>query len=484
MDKKKMPKVLIIDDNEQVCKFLIKLFSKTEYQTFYQLTLKEGLENIFSDDIDIVFLDVNLPDGNGLEAIDIIKQHPAAPEIIIITADGNVDGAELAMRSKAWDYIPKTESNKNFKFALDRALEYRKQKQFNQLKKKIKRARIIGDSRLISKCLDDVSKAANSDIPVLITGKTGTGKELFSRAIHTNSNRSRAGFVVVDCAALPEHLVESTLFGHTKGAFTGADSDKPGLMKMADKGTLFLDEIGELPLTVQKKFLRALQGKEFRPVGGKNEVKSDFRLICATHRDLSNMVKENKFREDLYFRIFSMNIQLPRLKDREDDAAKIAQCLMTQKTAGSENSCTMSQEFLEEIRLYDWPGNVRELITTINLACSDAGSDSTLFPYHLPDHIRAFNIKNKFNTPDSENTTKKNLFLDTKRTGKNLKFKAYIEQMKYDYLQELLSAAKGDIKKSCRRSGLSRSQLYRLLQQYKIKTVTESNSGNLPNSTL
>ena len=464
-----MPKVLIIDDDEQICKFLTQVFSKTGGQTLFKHTLKEGLATIFSDNIDIVFLDVNLPDGNGLEAIEIIKQRSDAPEIIIITGDGNVDGAEIAMRSKAWDYISKEGSYKDFKFALDRAFEYRKQKQFNQLKKMIKRDTIIGESRLISTCFDEVAKAANSDIPVLITGETGTGKELFSRAIHTNSNRSHAGFVVVDCAALPEHLVESTLFGHTKGAFTGADSDKPGLMKMADKGTLFLDEIGELPLIVQKKFLRVLQEKEFRPVGGSKEIKSDFRLICATHRDLPGMVKEKKFREDLYFRIFSMNIQLPPLKDREDDAAALAQYQLTQKKEFFKDSCTMSPEFLEEILLYEWPGNVRELMTTIDLVCSDVGAGSTLFPHHLPGHIRAFNIRNKFSFPDQGDPTTKKLSPGLKKAGKELTFKAYIEQKKYDYLQALLSAAKGDINESCRRSGLSRSQLYRLLRQHDIK---------------
>jgi len=260
-----MPKVLIIDDDKQICKLLSTVFEKAGNQTFYQQTLKDGLAQIFSDNIDIVFLDVNLPDGNGLEAIKIIRQHPVAPEIIIITADENADGAALAMQSKAWDYISKAGSYKNFKFALNRAFEYRKQKLLNRPHKRIKRDMIVGESRQISKCLDDVSKAADNDIPVLITGETGTGKELFARAIHTNSNRAHEGFVVVDCAALPEYLVESTLFGHIKGAFTGADSDKDGLMTIADKGTLFLDEVGELPLSVQKKFLRALQEKQFRP---------------------------------------------------------------------------------------------------------------------------------------------------------------------------------------------------------------------------
>jgi len=463
-----MPKVLIIDDDEQICNLLSKVFKGMGYNTICQQTLKDGLASIFSDNIDIVFLDVNLPDGNGLEAIDSIRKHSFAPEIIIITADENINGAELAMRSRAWDYISKAGSYKNFKFALERAFEYRKQKQANRLKKSIKREKIIGTSQLILKCLDEVSKAGNNDLPVVINGETGTGKELFAKAIHINSSRSNGGFVVVDCTALPEYLVESTLFGHAKGAFTGADSDKTGLIKMADKGTLFLDEVGELPLIVQKKFLRALQEKQFRPIGGKSEIKSDFRLICATHCDLGKMVKENKFREDLYFRIFSMNINLPPLRDRENDIEVIAQHELIKKREASRKECTMSQEFLEEIKMYEWPGNVRELITTISLVCSDAGYGNTLFPHHLPGHIRAFNIRTKFGTPDNRETTGKKS-PGTNKAGKDLTFKDYIEKMKYDYLQDLLSATRGNMEESSRRSGLSKSQIYRLMQQYDLK---------------
>ncbi len=465
-----MPKVLIIDDDEQICKLLTTVFEKSGGKTFYHQTLKGGLAQIFSDTIDIVFLDVNLPDGNGLEAIEIIKQHPVAPEIIIITADENVDGAALAMKSNAWDYISKAGSYKNFKFALDRAFEYRKQKLSNRPHKKIKREMIVGESMQISKCLDDVSKAADDDIPVLITGETGTGKELFARAIHVNSNRSKAGFVVVDCAALPEHLVESALFGHIKGAFTGADSDQEGLMTIADKGTLFLDEVGELPLSVQKKFLRVLQEKQFRPVGGKKEIKSDFRLICATHRDLRSMVKENQFREDLFFRIFSIQIELPRLKDRENDIETLAfHQLSLKKEFPKRNTCTMSPEFLEELKLYDWPGNVRELIATINSVCNDAGDGNTLFPNHLPEHIRVFNIKEKFSSPDQNDSANK-VSPGIKTATNGLKFKDFVEKMKYDYLKDLLSASKGDINDACSLSGLSKSQLYRLMQQYDLKS--------------
>ncbi len=466
-----MPKVLIIDDDKQICEILSTIFQRMGYDSSYQLTLKDGLNKISSDDVDVLFLDVNLPDGNGLEAIEVIKRQPSAPEIIIITADEDVDGAELAMRSKAWDYISKRGSHKNFKFALDRAYEYRKQKQSKIQEKSIKRGSIVGESRLIVRCLDKVSRAANNDLPVLITGETGTGKELFSRAIHNNSKQSHAEFVVVDCTSLPEHLVESTLFGHTKGAFTGADSDKTGLLKMADKGTLFLDEVGELPLSVQKKFLRTLQEKQFRPVGSKKEVRSEFRLICATHRDLTDMIKNNQFREDLFFRMFSMNIHLPPLKDRGNDINILAlHRLMGQKGQQQDNACTMSPEFLEEIQTYEWPGNVRELINTIDLVCSDAGAGSTLFPHHLPGHIRAFNIRNKFNTSNMNESSAKTLSLNGK-TANKLKFKEYMDKTKYEYLSDLLTNTEGDIKEACRVSGLSKSQLYRFMQQNNLKDI-------------
>lgn len=466
-----MPNVLIIDDDEQICKLLSTVFNRMGYTASYQLTLKNGLDKIISEYMDIVFLDVNLPDGNGLDAIEIIKRRPLAPEIIIITADEDIDGAELAMRSNAWDYISKKESHKNFKFALERAFEYRRQKQSKSPEKPINCSAIIGKSRLILNCLDKISTAARNDLPVLITGETGTGKELFSKAIHDNSKRSREEFVVVDCASLPEHLVENTLFGHAKGAFTGADSDKTGLMEMADKGTLFLDEVGELPLGVQKKFLRALQEKIFRPVGSKKEVKSDFRLICATHRDIAAMVKQNKFREDLFFRLFSMNIHLPPLKEREEDIIILAQHHLNRKKDLSGKNCTMAREFLEELTLYEWPGNVRELINTIDLVFSEAGDGTTLFPHHLPEHIRAVNIRNKIKAQNTSNTHTLPFSPSKKKSGSILKLKDHIENTKQAYIQNLLSVTQGNIKESCRISGLSRGHMYRLLQQYNIKGI-------------
>ncbi|WP_300464958.1 sigma-54 dependent transcriptional regulator [Desulfobacula sp.] len=464
-----MPKILIIDDDPNICSVLSEKFKRMDQDTHWSLTLSDGLNRIFSDEFDIVFLDINLPDGNGLEAIDAIKDHPFAPEIIIMTGEGDPEGAEIAIKSKVWDYIQKSGSHKQIELSLIRALEYRQQKRIIIQGKKIKREAIIGESRQIKLCLRNILKASKNEVPILITGETGTGKELFAKALHENSLRHQNNFIVVDCTSLPEHLVESILFGHSKGAFTGADSHKAGLITMADGGTLFLDEIGELPLVIQKKFLRAFQEKRFRPVGSKIETSSDFRLISATHRNLTEMVKKNQFREDFYFRIASIKIETPPLRNRKSDIPLLVTHHMERKKKiFDELPHELSQEFLEDLYGYDWPGNVRELFNAIDYACSDAFQESILFSKHLPDNIRVFNIKNKIenhNGAASDYPT-----LEKSAPVDKFSFKEYIEKMKQTYLSDLISHTQGDIKTACRLSGLSRGHLYALLKKHNISS--------------
>jgi two-component system NtrC family response regulator len=357
-------------------------------------------------------------------------------------------------------------------------VEYRRQKKARFSGVSVERGGIIGDSPAIQKCLEKVSVAAQSSIPVLVTGETGTGKELFSRAIHASSARRARSFVVVDCAALPDHLVETTIFGHTRGAFTGADRDRTGLMKIADQGTLFLDEVGELPFDVQKKFLRALQEKKFRPLGGKTEIPSDFRLICATHRNLEEMVKTGTFREDLFFRIVSLTILLPPLKDRGNDVTLLARThIKGRHGIDPENRCTMSPPFMADLQIYDWPGNVRELFFTLDRVCAEAGDGATLFPHHLPEHIRAFNIRHRFSGRNQEAAAPSPAAvpgpaLGTRETLPPLK--DHIEQTKAAYVRYLIAVTRGDIKEGCRISGLSRGHLYRLMKQYDITPHADS----------
>ena len=462
------PKILIIDDDHHVCKILKKRFVKMGCDIHCSFTLKQGLEKLSKDEFDILFLDVNLPDGDGLKAIEGIKEGSISPEIIIMTGYSDPESAEFAIKSKAWDYIQKSGSYKEFKSSLIRALEYREQKQSKILKKTIKRDSIIGTSRQISICIEQVSKASNNDLPVLITGETGTGKELFAKAIHENSFRNKNDFIVVDCAALPEHLVESVLFGHSKGSFTGADTDKVGLIKLADKGTLFLDEVGELSLVVQTKFLRALQEKKFRPVGSKSEVSSDFRLISATHRNLSAMVDAYKFREDLYFRVTSLTIEISPLRDHRSDIVSLVSHHMDRKKKFfNESPHKISNGFMEGLKNYNWPGNVRELFNSIDYACSDAFGESILFSKHLPENIRTFNIKDKIKA-HGKNSTPESTFPEQPATTEGLNFKKYIEKMKATYIRDLVSHVNGDIKLACNVSGLSRGHLYALIKEYDI----------------
>jgi two-component system NtrC family response regulator len=257
-----MATILIIDDDHLMSETMTRMVRRLGHETLSGATLAEGLALAASHECDVVFLDVRLPDGNGLDALPRIDALPCHPEVIIMTGFGDPNGAELAIKSGAWDYIEKSSSVKEITLSLERALQYRQQKNAvtqNRTVAALKRSQIIGNSPKLNACLDLVAQAAGSDVNVFITGETGTGKELFARAVHENSQRARGNFVVVDCTALPETLVESLLFGHEKGSFTGAEKSRDGLVRQAHCGTLFLDEVGELPLPLQKAFLRVLQ---------------------------------------------------------------------------------------------------------------------------------------------------------------------------------------------------------------------------------
>jgi two-component system NtrC family response regulator len=293
--------VLIIDDDPKINGILSRIVHSMGHETEQALTLHDGLQSVRKNDFDVVFLDLTLPDGNGLRILPDILATPSSPEVIIVTGTGDQRGAEVAFKHGAWAYVQKPFLIEDVALPFTRALQYREEKRAGEKPKVLIRDGIIGYSPAILASFDAVAQAAVTDASVLITGETGTGKELFARAIHNNSRRTDGSFVVVDCTALPEHLVESTLFGHEKGAFTGANRSSIGLVRQADGGTLFLDEIGELPLSIQKSFLRVLQEHRFRPIGGQKEITSHFRLVAATNRDLDAMVEAGQFRHDLLF---------------------------------------------------------------------------------------------------------------------------------------------------------------------------------------
>lgn len=461
-----MGKVLIIDDDKMFCETMAALVEQMGHDVVKAFTQREGLEQAVSIAFDVVLLDVQLPDGSGLDLLPELKKTAANPEVIIITGIGDPDGAELAIKTGAWDYIEKTASTKKMTLPLVRAMKYREEKATKTPRSALKREGIIGNSLLMKSCLDLLAQASESDTNVLITGETGTGKELFSRAIHANSARFNQRFVVVDCAALPETLVESTLFGHIKGAFTGAEKDQDGLIKEADGGTLLLDEIGELPYAVQRAFLRVLQERSFRPVGASREIKSDFRLITATNRDLDEMVDSGLFRKDLLFRIRTLTIDLPALREHSEDIKDIALYYISKLCERHQlGTKGVSPDFFDKICSYNWPGNVRDLINALETAVSAAGQDHTLMPIHLPAQIRIHSARTSVSKqePSDSGSGKNDIHPMEPPNFRNL-----METTEQKYFQDLIDFTQGDIKASCRLAGLSRSRLYALMKKHNI----------------
>lgn len=466
-----MAKILIVDDEEMMCVTLSTLVERKKHVATSAMTLKEGIDLATREDFDLVFLDVKMPDGNGLDALPTIQASPSNPEVIIMTGFGDPNGAELAIKSGAWDYIEKGFSIKEITLSLERALQYREEKQEADHKRKpvrLKRDAIIGSSPALNICLDLVAQAAESDANIFISGETGTGKELFARAVYENSLRRKEDFVVVDCTSLPETLVESLLFGHEKGSFTGADRAQNGLVRQAHKGTLFLDEIGELPMSLQKSFLRVLQEHRFRPVGANKEVESNFRLIAATNRDLDAMVETGEFRSDLLFRLRTFIIDLPPLRERREDIKELARYHIDKFcNQYGLTSKGFSPEFLETLMSYPWPGNVREFVNTLERSLTTARFDQSLYPKHLPHHIRVHVRRAEMEGGSSESTG------ENRQAVRNLpklqEFRDTIyAQAEKEYLLELMEITGENIAEACRISGLSQSRLYALLKKSAI----------------
>jgi two-component system NtrC family response regulator len=428
--------------------------------------LAKGLDALDREFYDVLYLDVDLPDGNGLIAIPKITERERAPEVIIFTGASYPNGAELAIKNGAWDYIEKPATAESMTLPLIRALQYRKEKFAHRPPTvALKREGIIGGSPRVASCLDLVAQAANSDANTLITGETGTGKELFARAIHDNSERAEGPFVVVDCSSLTETLIESVLFGHAKGAFTGAEKKQEGLIKQADKGTLFLDEVGELPFSQQKAFLRVLQERRFRPVGAKEEDTSDFRLVAATNKDLEALVAAGEFRNDLLFRLRTMHINIPPLRLRGEDIRGLAIHYMNA-------FCTkykvplkgFSPEFLDSLEEYDWPGNVRELVNLME--------NIIVLPPEIRIRIMSGRVKD---TPATVQDVEMLPVAEAGGAAPELvltPFDEYKKDVEHRYFKLLMQTAGGDIHRACELSELGKQSLYRYLRIHGIPTRT------------
>ncbi|MCG8529365.1 MAG: sigma-54 dependent transcriptional regulator [Desulfovibrionales bacterium] len=399
-------RILVVDDDEDIQYALTRVAKRMGFAVDTAPTIAGTLEALRNEHHSAVFLDVNLPDGNGLSIIPEIMQQPSQPEVIVITGNGDPLSAEQAIQNGAWDYIEKRSSIQDITRILSKAVEYREERAASiQQRKSIPfdRTELIGESYAFSLVLQQVKQVAATDTNVLFTGETGTGKELFAHTIHVNSIRKKQPFIVVDCASLPENLAESILFGHVKGAFTGASQGTVGLVQQAHGGTLFLDEIGELPMALQKKFLRVLQERTVRPVGSNKEIHCDFRLISATNRDLAQMEKDGTFRSDLTYRIQAASIVLPPLRERKGDVPLLLDHYL-RKNFAERNIAPKKYhpDFVALLEDYRWSGNLREFVHTIDYAVSSALHEETLFIKHLPPKLRAEVIRSRLAITEPE----------------------------------------------------------------------------------
>jgi len=368
-----MDSILIVDDEKNYQIVLKTLLSQEGYEV---LSAGDGITalRIFQDsDIDLVITDLKMSNMSGLELLERIKALNESVPVIIMTAYGTIDTAVEAMKKHAYDFITKPFENERLISTVRKALENYRLRRENillkdQLKGRFSYQNIVGKSKEMQKIFDIIQKVSPTKSSVLVTGPSGTGKELIAKAIHYNSVRKDGPFVAVNCAAIPETLLESELFGHEKGAFTGAVSSRKGRFELADGGTLFLDEVGEMSLGLQVKLLRVLQEMEFERVGGTKTIKVDVRIIAASNRDLKEEVKEGRFREDLYYRLNVIHIKIPALRERLDDLPLLVEHFLNKFRHPDEPPKRLSQEVWKVFYSYPWPGNIRELENVLERA--------------------------------------------------------------------------------------------------------------------
>jgi two-component system response regulator PilR (NtrC family) len=362
--------VLIVDDERDIRELLVLTLGRMGLRTDTAATLAEARAQLASGNYDLCLTDMRLPDGTGLDLIsDIATQHPQLP-VAMITAFGNVEAAVEALKAGAFDFLSKPVDLNVLRDLVQRALDLGLKVPTGNGIARV--GRLTGNSPAMQQLRDTVAKVSRSQAPVHISGESGVGKELVARTIHNEGGRASGPFVPVNCGAIPAELMESEFFGHKKGSFTGAHVDKTGLFQAANGGTLFLDEIAELPLPMQVKLLRAIQEKSVRPVGAQAEVPVDVRLLSATHKDLSALVADGRFRHDLYYRINVIEMRVPPLRERGEDLKPLADEILLRLSRPGQPAPTLGEDALEALRRYPFPGNVRELENILERALAMA----------------------------------------------------------------------------------------------------------------
>jgi DNA-binding NtrC family response regulator len=462
-------RILVIDDERSVCISCERILEDEGYQVEYTLSGQEGVAKALAGEWETVLLDLLLPDLPGMEAL--AKIHADRPDqaVIIITGYATIQTSIEAIKRGAFDYIPKPFTPEELALSVAKAIEDRRLRSENEyLKGKLYQARsvapIISRSKVMDDILKQILKIAPSEFTVMIYGESGTGKELIARAIHDNSGRREKPFVAVDVSALTPTLVESELFGHVKGAFTGAVRSRPGYLAIADGGTLFLDEISNIDTDIQGKLLRVIESKRVRPVGSDNEQRVDIRLIAATNQDLFKLTQEGRFREDLYYRLNVIPVAVPPLRSRSDDIPLLAGHFLEKAREGSETRLRgFSTEAMAKLIAYTWPGNVRELKNLVERLVGTI-DDDLVRTEHLPPKISGAvrQAAGIVPGPVPENIE------ELKNSKRQLKEKVY-EQVERAFLLNALDRAGWNVKQAAALVGMQRTNFHALMRKCGIK---------------
>jgi DNA-binding NtrC family response regulator len=449
----KKSSILLIDDDDSLRRVMEFSLAEAGYRVQTAASGEDGLRSFEKDSFDAVITDITMPGMNGMEVLAKIHHRDARLPVIIITASGTVESAVEAMKQGAFDYITKPFNRDELRITLHRALTMRRLEKENvelraEVKGRYRFDSIVGSSEKIREVLDMAGRVATSDATVLITGESGTGKELLAKGIHFNSFRADGPFVAVNCAAIPENLIESELFGHVKGSFTGAVKDKEGKFELADGGTLFLDEIGDLRIDLQAKILRALQERHVDRIGGARPVPVDVRVIAATNRDIERAVKEGSFREDLYYRLSVIPLHMPPLRERKDDIPLLVNHFV--KKFSPSQKVNVDREALAALSAYGWPGNVRELENAIERALVLKRGDA-ITPAELPDKLK------------KEKNSVENIVLNLPDEGISL------EDLEKNLIIKALERHKSNQTRAAEYLGITRPTLIYRMEKYGIK---------------
>jgi DNA-binding NtrC family response regulator len=463
-----METILIIDDEKSLLELLTVVFKKEGYTVRTAASAAGGFEILAKEDVDLVVTDIKMPGADGMDILRYARENLPDLPVILITAYGSIPQAVEALKAGALDYVVKPFDVEELKIIVGRGLAARRLKQENLLLKRDLKSRygfeqMIGKSRPMQEIYILIEKVASTDSTVLVTGESGTGKEMAARAIHLQGARRDHPFVSINCAALPENLLESELFGHVRGSFTGAVSDKKGMFELAQRGTLFLDEVGEMSPWTQVKLLRALQERKVRRVGGADEISVDVRIIAATNQDLKKRIAEGKFREELFYRLNVISIDMPPLRKRiEDIPILIAHFLQKYCEKMDKRPKRFTPDFVGLLESYSWPGNIRELENVIERIVAIEDRETVTVSCLPPDIV----------TPQKKKIETQEMF------APGFSLNRHLDEITKKYIQEALALTGGSLQKAAPLLGLSYRTLRYLIGKYDLNQVRKAEKRN------